>query len=250
MPSAVLDPLCPLPGAMPMEMRSSCLSYCLWRGTSFRLWKGVYSDHSLSLALGFHAISAALKLCYADISAHPVSQRLAKRHRLVWRSILVLVCGEPCASQICPLCADEDKKEWQVVDVIMGRTLGEFDPKSNDLRGILITLDCRHTFTVESLDGVCELSKHYEGTDGKWASPAPPPQGGLQQLPKCPSCRAPIRSLRYGRIFKRANLDLSDRVIPLRQIARISQVSEPHFLSLEYGCSISAINSAHSKAGG
>lgn len=125
-------------------------------------------------------------------------------------TLIYLVCGEPCNVQICPLCADEDTQN-QVVDVTEGRQLFEIDPDGEELDSLLITLSCGHVFTVETLDDICDLEKYYTHEDGYWASIAPPPSG-LQRPPTCPHCREPIKSPRYGRVFKRADLDMSEQV--------------------------------------
>lgn len=58
------------------------------------------------------------------------------------------VCGEPCNSQICPLCASDEEKSV-VVDQILWRTLGDIDPDGCILDEMLITLpNCGHVFTV------------------------------------------------------------------------------------------------------
>ncbi|KAG8955990.1 hypothetical protein FRC04_006439 [Tulasnella sp. 424] len=115
------------------------------------------------------------------------------------------------AHQICPLCANEAAQN-QVVDVIMGKQLCEIDPHGEELDELIITLTCGHVFTVETLDGICELEKYYTRQDDAWTSLAPPPQG-LQRPPTCPHCREPIKSLRYGRVYKRADLDMSEQRI-------------------------------------
>lgn len=111
--------------------------------------------------------------------------------------------------QICPLCANEAAQN-QVVDVIMGKQLCEIDPHGEELDELIITLTCGHVFTVETLDGICELEKYYTRQDDAWMEIAPPPQG-LQRPPTCPHCREPIKSLRYGRVYKRADLDMSEQ---------------------------------------
>ncbi|KAG8872870.1 hypothetical protein FRB97_007276 [Tulasnella sp. 331] len=112
---------------------------------------------------------------------------------------------------ICPDCGPAAAKE-QVVDMIGGAKLSEMDPHGEELDNMVITLSCKHIFTVETLDGICELQKYYsqDHNDGRWVDLAPPPEG-LQQAPTCPLCRGPINSLRYGRVFKRADLDLSEQ---------------------------------------
>lgn len=94
----------------------------------------------------------------------------------------------------------------------MGKQLCDIDPHGEELDELIITLTCGHIFTVETLDGVCELERYYtRDEDDAWASIAPPPQG-LKRPPTCPHCREPIKSLRYGRVYKRADLDMSEQV--------------------------------------
>lgn len=107
----------------------------------------------------------------------------------------------------CPLCASPDDQN-SVVDFIMQRTLAEVSPDEETLDELLITIpNCRHTFTVETLDGHCGMSDYYdrEGTEGKWTQCKEPPFG-FRAPPVCPTCRAAITCPRYGRIFKRADL--------------------------------------------
>ena len=111
--------------------------------------------------------------------------------------------------QICPLCVPEQAKET-VVDVVMYRKLGEIDLEQETLDEILITLPgCRHVFTVETLDGICGMTEFYrrDGADSQWVGFADPPTG-FRKPPTCPTCRTAITSPRYGRIFKRADLDI------------------------------------------
>ncbi|KIO17985.1 hypothetical protein M407DRAFT_32351 [Tulasnella calospora MUT 4182] len=78
-------------------------------------------------------------------------------------------------------------RQNQVVDTIEGKQLGEIDPHGEELDDLIITLAC-----------------------DAWASIAPPPQG-LRQSPTCPHCQEPIKSPRYGRVYKRADLDMSEQ---------------------------------------
>lgn len=119
------------------------------------------------------------------------------------------MCGEDCSIQTCTLCAPENLQQ-NIVDVVMQRTLAELDTNSESIDELTITIPaCRHVFTVETLDGICELQEYYrrDGKTGKWVGlEAPPP--GFKQPPSCPTCRAAITSPRYGRVFKRADLDI------------------------------------------
>lgn len=96
--------------------------------------------------------------------------------------------------------------------MILSTTLGEINTDDPGLDNILITLPCKHAFTVETLDGVCSLRDYYQHQDDVWVKPAVPPPG-LILSPVCPQCRGDISSPRYGRVLKRCNLDLLERSI-------------------------------------
>lgn len=103
------------------------------------------------------------------------------------------------------------------MDMILQRTLGDIDVDAETLDELLITLPkCGHIFTVETLDGICQLPDYYQqGTDGNWLG-LMAPQDNLEERrkpPSCPTCRAAITSPRYGRVFKSADLDILERNI-------------------------------------
>ena len=107
------------------------------------------------------------------------------------------------------MCATNEVKS-QVVDLVMHRTLDEINLEEETLDELLIRIpNCRHVFTVETLDGLCHMNDYYstDGVSGKWLGLQAPPDG-FQKPPVCPTCRASITSPRYGRIFKRADLDI------------------------------------------
>lgn len=121
------------------------------------------------------------------------------------------LCGEPCGIQQCHACAPQSEKE-KVVDWILSQPLSDLNPLSDDLCNITITLSCNHTFTVETLDGICELKQFYQqdSTTGQWIRPTLPIQNSVKIF-CCPTCRTPINARRYGRVTKRSNLDLLER---------------------------------------
>src|SRR6266545_1649391 len=136
------------------------------------------------------------------------------------------VCGEDCSLQVCPKCAPTEKKD-QVVDLILSRTLSEVVPGLGDLDELVITNpSCGHVFTVETLDGLTALRSFYsrDQEDTKWTGLKAPL--GVVQPPTCPSCRASITCNRYGRITKRANLDILERNVA----SHMSQLLD-HWLS-------------------
>ncbi|KAG1904255.1 uncharacterized protein F5891DRAFT_1206968, partial [Suillus fuscotomentosus] len=133
------------------------------------------------------------------------------------------VCGEDCDIQICPQCASDDKKR-HVVDFILQRTLSEVTPELNTLDEMLITIpSCKHTFTVETLDGHCSMNDFYVQNDfGQWLRMLSPI--GFRKPPTCPTCRSPITAPRYGRIFKRADLDILEHNVAARMSRALHQV--------------------------
>lgn len=93
----------------------------------------------------------------------------------------------------------------------MQRTLDEVDVSSNDPAERLITLACKHAFTVETLDGHCRMSEFYVVDEmGRYLSTKEPPTE-YQTPPTCPTCRGPVTSPRYGRVTKRATLDILEQ---------------------------------------
>ena len=83
---------------------------------------------------------------------------------------------------------------------------------------------CKHTFTVETLDGHCGMSDFYSKKDpsGPWVGLLCPV--GFRKPPACPTCRSPITAPRYGRIFKRADLDILEQNIAARMSQALDRV--------------------------
>ena len=119
------------------------------------------------------------------------------------------------------------------MDLILGLTLSDLDPLSSDLDNITITLECRHTFTVETLDGLCELNKAYEWdeTSESWRRPLLSSENFIK-TPCCPTCRTPINARRYGRVTKRGNLDLLERNIATRMARELRSI-QIHFRDID-----------------
>lgn len=108
------------------------------------------------------------------------------------------------------------------MDLILSRTLSEVMPDQGALDDLLITIpSCLHVFTVETLDGHTRINEFYSRNkeDTNWT--------GLQtpidniQLPTCPTCRATITCNRYGRIIKRAYLDILERNVAFQMFRRL-----------------------------
>lgn len=135
------------------------------------------------------------------------------------------VCGEPCSVQQCPQCLPDEKKN-AIVDFIMQRTLSELDFASTDVTERIITLSCGHFFTVETLDGHCHMSDFYdvEPESGLYRAMKAPPVD-FQTPPTCPTCRGPITALRYGRVTKRANLDILERNVASQMTKQLGEAA-------------------------
>jgi hypothetical protein len=120
------------------------------------------------------------------------------------------ICGERCLGPaFCQTCASP-KVLQRTVDLITFETFGEV--KLND--DSLVFLSCGHFYTVSNLDGVMELSKHYEVDEArKILGPKSSRRVASGTSPKgCPECRAPLRDIdRYNRIVKLALLDEATR---------------------------------------
>ncbi|KIO31498.1 hypothetical protein M407DRAFT_67824, partial [Tulasnella calospora MUT 4182] len=162
-----------------------CLERCDWR-----------CDHQNCLVV-----------CGAPCNRLPCDHRCQNRLRRCNHPCPSL-CGEPCDAQVCPTCCSDADQE-QVVDLIMGTKMNEIDPNSDDLADILVTLPCRHTFTVETLDGHCGIEAYYTRREGAWSELAVTPTD-IQKSLACPLCRGPVNTKRYGRIQKRADLDMAE----------------------------------------
>ena len=85
-------------------------------------------------------------------------------------------------------------------------------PELGGLDDLIITNpSCGHVFTVETFDGLTEIGNFYtrDRQDVKWIGLKAP--DGVVKPPACPTCRAPLTCNRYGRIIKRAKLDILER---------------------------------------
>ncbi|KAJ7593988.1 hypothetical protein C8J56DRAFT_777276 [Mycena floridula] len=137
------------------------------------------------------------------------------------------VCGEDCETQKCPACASPDEKD-NIVDLIMGITLREIPQDAIELDELIITLPkCRHTFTVETLDGICSMNDVYlKDETGKWTNLQPARDSSKNSPPVCPTCRASITSPRYGRIFKSADLDILEKNVISRMTQSLASIQQ------------------------
>jgi hypothetical protein len=109
----------------------------------------------------------------------------------------------------------------------MQRKLHEVEPYLGTIDEMLITLGCGHVFTVETLDGVCELSEFYDkDSQEQWvATRLPSSESGFRNPPSCPTCRGPVTARRYGRAVKRANLDIVERNVASSMSRRLDELT-------------------------
>jgi len=191
---------------MSVDMSSSGVSSPLWIGESSPLVQ------SFTLFLISGQICTRLPCDLRCLS------RLKCGHRCT------SLCGEPCSDQLCIECASEEEKGI-VVDVITNNTIADLDLNSNKLDSILIRLACGHVFTVETLDRICELQRFYSSTpDGRWTGLSPLPAGSVATPPTCPTCHGSITAQRYGRVCKRANLDILERTVATQMSRELNGV--------------------------
>jgi hypothetical protein len=107
----------------------------------------------------------------------------------------------------------------------MQRELAEIDLSSDDISERLIKLACGHIFTVETLDGHCNMSEYYRiDPMGVFLATKAPPVN-YQTPPSCPTCRGPITALRYGRVTKRANLDILEQNVASKMSSELEEIS-------------------------
>ncbi|KAH8976901.1 hypothetical protein EDB92DRAFT_1938185 [Lactarius akahatsu] len=133
------------------------------------------------------------------------------------------VCGEPCKKQTCVICLPDERKS-DIVDFIMQRRLNEIDLSSSNISERLIRLECGHIFTVGTLDGHCNMSRYYEpDAIGAFTTIKAPP-ADFQTPPSCPTCRRPITALRYGRITKKANIDMLEQNVASTMSSTLEEV--------------------------
>jgi hypothetical protein len=102
------------------------------------------------------------------------------------------------------------------------------DTTSDDVSEKLIALECGHIFTVETLDGHCAMSEYYEidPMTGGYLSMKAPPSNSRCPLPVQPAGGS-ITSPRYGRVTKRANLDILEQNVASNMSKRLEIHVQP-----------------------
>ncbi|KAL4242825.1 hypothetical protein ABKN59_011535 [Abortiporus biennis] len=136
------------------------------------------------------------------------------------------VCGEPCEDQRCAVCILAENQQSDIVDFVMQRRLEDIDLASTDLSERIITLECGHIFTVETLDGHCGMNDYYEidPMTGNFLRAKAPPVN-FQNPPTCPICKGSITALRYGRVTKRATLDILEQNVASRMSSQLNDLT-------------------------
>lgn len=106
--------------------------------------------------------------------------------------------------------------QGEIVDLVCMRTLQDVanEPVSSDLDRLLLQLQCGHTFTVETLDGIVGIESTYQRSNDQWKEPIPPSQSTTP--PVCPTCRRSFHVRRYNRAIKQAHLDMSQRAYDIK----------------------------------
>lgn len=119
------------------------------------------------------------------------------------------VCGEKCPdSSYCQTHATDDIRAMQA-DLILFEPYGSIKLDEDPC----IFTACRHIFTLNTMDGIMDMKKHYAidpVSDKCVALLHNAEPFSSEELKTCPECRGPLRDIsRYGRIVRRALLDES-----------------------------------------
>ncbi|GAA5934053.1 uncharacterized protein JCM15063_000542 [Sporobolomyces koalae] len=158
-------------------------------------------------------------------------QQLSPNGGCLERCEAMLTCGHECA-RIChaddPECANDDRKA-QVVDYILLSTLGEFDEADQDPANRLMTIDCGHSLSVATLDGLFEFDIFYRKDEKGCVIGLAHPQTSDKEVVRCPTCKTPITSRsvkRYGRSLKHREATVQERLWTIRGQAIIKDAAD------------------------
>ena len=199
---------------MPSSLR---IGMSIWRSFS----NLVTLRYLARFVLGYHVTNRVRSYFNVIILVHLVRPLSSPCSKFLLN--LCEVCGEPCEVQKCVWCMDDGASDL-IVDPISQRTISDIDTTSDDVRERLIALGCGHIFTVETLDRHCSMSEYYEvdpETGRYLGMKALPTQ--YQTPPVCPTCEGPITSPRYGRVTKRANLDILEQNVASDMSSRLEK---------------------------
>jgi hypothetical protein len=143
----------------------------------------------------------------------------------------VSICGETCPDEkYCQVCAP-DKIKTTIVDIILSQEYYEIDINETPV----LVLGCGHFFTVETLDGLVDLQKAYKLDNNRFYCVEL--TGEFLQLPRCLTCRAPIRNIRrYGRILNHCSGQVSEKHFIVNTRADIREIYAmiEHFKSINF----------------
>lgn len=189
------------------EVCYSCVYECDWKCTSQEC-----------MSQPDYAIQSCKLPCASPCIRLPCDRRCNRR--MSCGHPCPLVCGERCQDplEVCKECAilrDDNKLLDMEVDVVMSTPFRDHDATESPL----VRLPCGHLLTIESMDGMLELSKFYRSrtVNGlqEWQSVVPFSEITASDQPAkavCHVCKIPIRDvLRYGRIIKKLELDVSEK---------------------------------------
>ncbi|KAJ3852101.1 hypothetical protein EV368DRAFT_65176, partial [Lentinula lateritia] len=188
-----------------------------------RTWRSIcVARPALRTTSALHSASSNADRDVAIINARSRVERRVRRVRSLASGFVHIL---PAQSVLDFLATCHVKIPWIADIIATPRTLAEIDLDSDDFSERLITLDCGHIFTVETLDGHCHMKDFYEvdQLDQYLSMKAPPTE--YQQPPTCPTCRSPITSRRYGRVTKRANLDILEQNVASNLAKALNDVS-------------------------
>ena len=142
------------------------------------------------------------------------------------------LCGEDCPSvDFCQICCREDILNV-VVDFVEFTTYAEIDL----CRDPIIMLPCKHFYSRSFLDGYMEINTAYTMDQNAQFAEIIPSNASTSHSKHCPECRMPISKIhRYGRVTKRALLDIMLRGMIIRsQIEYIKVSREFDELEIEF----------------
>ncbi|GEM08564.1 hypothetical protein Rt10032_c05g2581, partial [Rhodotorula toruloides] len=131
------------------------------------------------------------------------------------------LCGHECEHT-----SPDTKKH--VVDLLMLTTLGDYARDETDPLTSLITLDCGHAFTAETLDGMFQLDDFHEKDESELVYTALRYPSEEKARPVCPTCKHVVSTratVRYRRAIKFGELCLQERLRTGQASIELEQVT-------------------------
>ncbi|GMK56414.1 hypothetical protein CspeluHIS016_0302540 [Cutaneotrichosporon spelunceum] len=165
----------------------------------------------------------ARRISHVEHNVHLLATNLA---HLAWRAVpgCVSISNAQCPVGCLAIVSHAMRLLDQVVNLIMQSNLRDTLADDPDVR--LVTLECGHIFTAETLDWHMDINLYYTKINGQWNGLLTPT--GYQDRKTCPSCRDSISSPRYSRVTKRALFDLQEQVA----VARFNATLQVHVTTL------------------